>query len=135
MLTGYRKTVSFINGDKFWVIHRKNGEKSRKIDLYTELFTLSTGILCKSVKNIMVTEGTFVLWSSDKKLPLKRSFEKKYRGFRGSGDDTRSRNLPFFSEVNMIDGEDFFQELKIIAIKKLEENKVDFVEEEILKKN
>lgn len=35
----------------------------------------------------------------------------------------------------MIDGEDFFQELKIIAIKKLEENKVDFVEEEILKKN
>lgn len=66
---------------------------------------------------------------------MKRSFEKKYRGFRGSGDDTRSRNLPFFSEVNMIDGEDFFQELKIIAIKKLEENKVDFVEEEILKKN
>lgn len=66
MLTGYRKNVSFMNGDKFGVIHKENDEKSRKTDLYTELFTLSTGFLCKSVRNIMVTTGTFVLCSSDK---------------------------------------------------------------------
>lgn len=38
-----------------------------KIHLCTDLCTLSTDFLCKLKQFIMVTRGTFVLWSSPKK--------------------------------------------------------------------
>jgi len=48
------------------VIHIKKAHKLGKNDLYTKLCTLSTAFLCKLLQFIMVTEGTFVLWSSPK---------------------------------------------------------------------
>lgn len=48
------------------VIHIQKTAKSTKNDLYTDLCTISTGFLCKSQWFVMVTLGTFVLYSSNK---------------------------------------------------------------------
>lgn len=52
---GYRKNVTFYYVYKLRIIHIKKYQNSIKTYLYTELYTLSTGILCKLGQFIMVT--------------------------------------------------------------------------------
>ena len=54
----------------------QNNEKSTKSDLYTELYTLSTGFLCKLWRIIMVTCGTSVLFSSSKNAKIDKKIKK-----------------------------------------------------------
>ena len=48
------------------VIHSKMGKKAEKMELYTKLYTLSTGFLHKKGGKVMATIGTFVLFKTNK---------------------------------------------------------------------
>ena len=48
------------------VIHNEKAHEIERNDLYTKLYTLSTGFLHKKGGKVMVTIGTFVLFKTNK---------------------------------------------------------------------